>query len=33
MGKFVGSVFLAAVVVGLIVSFPDIKRYVRISTM
>jgi hypothetical protein len=30
---FVGYVALAAVAVGIIVNIPDIKRYIRISTM
>jgi hypothetical protein len=29
----VGYVALAAIVVGVVVSLPDIKRYIRISTM
>jgi hypothetical protein len=33
MSKFLGYLALAAVVAGVIVSLPDIKRYIRISTM
>jgi hypothetical protein len=29
----VGYLTLAAVVVGIVVNMPDIKRYIRISTM
>ncbi len=31
--KIVGSIVAAAVVTGIAVNFPDIKRYIRISTM
>jgi hypothetical protein len=33
MGKLIGRLFLAAIVVGFVVNLPDIKKYVRISTM
>jgi hypothetical protein len=31
--KVVGGVALAALAAGLIVSFPDIKRYIKMSSM
>jgi hypothetical protein len=31
--KVIGSAALLAVVAGLIVNLPDIKRYIKISTM
>lgn len=31
--KIIGGVALAAVAAAVIVSIPDIKRYIRISTM
>jgi hypothetical protein len=31
--KLLGGAALALVVAGLIVTYPDIKRYVKISTM
>jgi len=31
--KVLGFLVLAAVVAGVIVSLPDIKRYIKISTM
>lgn len=31
--KLLGGTALALVVVGLVVTYPDIKRYVKISTM
>jgi hypothetical protein len=33
VSKFFGAMLLAAVVVGVIASMPDIRRYIRISTM
>jgi hypothetical protein len=31
--KIIGSIVLAVAVVGVVVNFRDIKRYIRISTM
>jgi len=31
--KIIGGAALAALATGLIISFPDIKRYIKISTM
>ena len=33
LSKVLGMVIVAAVVAGVIASLPDIKRYIRISTM
>jgi hypothetical protein len=33
LSKVLGMVIVAVVVAGVIVSLPDIKRYIRISTM
>jgi hypothetical protein len=33
MKKFVGGLMVALAVVAVIVSLPDIQRYIRISTM
>jgi hypothetical protein len=33
LSKMFGMLLMAAVVAGVIVSLPDIKRYIRISTM
>ncbi len=33
LGKVVGVVTLAVVVLGMIATFPDIKRYVRMTMM
>ena len=33
VSKLMGVLFIASVVVGIIVSLPDIRRYIRISTM
>jgi hypothetical protein len=33
LSKVLGALIVATVVVGVIVSLPDIKRYIRISTM
>lgn len=33
LSKVLGMLILATVVAGVIVSLPDIKRYIRISTM
>jgi hypothetical protein len=33
LSKVLGMVLVAAVVAGVIANLPDIKRYIRISTM
>ena len=33
LSKILGMLILATVVAGVIVNLPDIKRYIRISTM
>jgi hypothetical protein len=33
LSKILGMLFLAGVVAGVIANLPDIKRYIRISTM
>jgi hypothetical protein len=33
LSKVIGMLIVATVVAGVIVSLPDIKRYIRISTM
>jgi hypothetical protein len=33
LSKVLGMLILASVVAGLMVSLPDIKRYIKISTM
>jgi len=33
LSKILGMVIIATVVAGVIASLPDIKRYIRISTM
>jgi hypothetical protein len=33
LSKVLGMLIVATVVAGVIVSLPDIKRYIRISTM
>lgn len=33
MGKFFGYLIAAIAVTGVIISLPDIKRYIKISTM
>jgi hypothetical protein len=33
MSKVLGFLAVAVVVAGIVVSLPDIKRYIRISTM
>ena len=33
LSKILGILFLATVAAGIVVSLPDIKRYIRISTM
>ncbi len=32
-GRVLGKLFLGILIAGVIVSLPDIKRYIRISTM
>jgi hypothetical protein len=33
LSKLIGMLIVATVVAGVIVTLPDIKRYIRISTM
>ncbi len=33
MGKFLKVILITAAVAGVLASLPDIKRYIRISTM